>query len=163
MTEEKRTEYLLELWKTTVSVQQHFNDLELRIRNYAVTIMVGVMGIVALAVKEGMVVTFFCCKVQVGSLMLLAGSMGWTAFYLMDGFWYHRLLYGAVKHGQLIERSLKEQLPEAELTTTIGRESPIRLFGRTMHTTGKMDLFYGLGLALLWLSAFLLQFGAVSH
>jgi FMN phosphatase YigB (HAD superfamily) len=41
---------VLDLWKKTVDVQQHFNDLELRIRNYAVTLLVAVLGASAFAV-----------------------------------------------------------------------------------------------------------------
>jgi len=44
------------MWKTTVVVQQHFNDLELRIRNFAVTLLVTVIGAAALALKEHYVI-----------------------------------------------------------------------------------------------------------
>jgi hypothetical protein len=33
LTVEDRTKFLLEVWKKTVDVQQHFNDVEMRIRN----------------------------------------------------------------------------------------------------------------------------------
>ena len=29
----------LEVWKTTVDVQKHFNELELKIRNFAITVV----------------------------------------------------------------------------------------------------------------------------
>jgi hypothetical protein len=67
----------------------------------------------------------------------------------MDRFWYHRLLYGAVKQGARVEAALKDILPEIQLTKSIGDESPLRfsIFGKTfsVHSTHKMDVFYGIG------------------
>jgi hypothetical protein len=34
----------VEAWKKTVDVQQHFNDLELRVRNFAITFTAGFWG-----------------------------------------------------------------------------------------------------------------------
>ena len=49
---EKLLSSAVDAWKTTVSVQQHFNDLELRVRNFAITFMTAVLGLVGLALKE---------------------------------------------------------------------------------------------------------------
>ena len=35
---------VVEAWKKTVDVQQQFNDFELRIRNYAITLLVAIVG-----------------------------------------------------------------------------------------------------------------------
>jgi hypothetical protein len=90
----------VEAWKKTVDVQQHFNDLELRVRNFAITFTAAVLGLVGWALKEG-VDSFL----PVG--LLAIGTLGWVAFYLMDRHWYHRYLDGAVKHGQAIEEWLR--------------------------------------------------------
>jgi hypothetical protein len=34
-----KDEVQVEIWKKTVDVQQHFNDLELRIRNFALAVL----------------------------------------------------------------------------------------------------------------------------
>jgi hypothetical protein len=60
----------------------------------------------------------------------------------MDRIWYHRLLYGAVKHGAFIEKRLARVLPEVALTERIGRESPLTIWRWTIHTRQKMDIFY---------------------
>ena len=40
------------VWQTSLEVQQHFNDLELQIRNFAITLLVAVMGGTAFTLKE---------------------------------------------------------------------------------------------------------------
>jgi hypothetical protein len=47
-----RNRVLIEAWKQTIQVQQHFNDLELRIRNYAITLLGALFGVAAYAFKE---------------------------------------------------------------------------------------------------------------
>jgi hypothetical protein len=89
----------VEGWKKTVDVQQHFNDLELRVRNYAITFAAAVLGLVGWALKEG-------ADSFLPAGLLAIGTLGWVAFYLMDRHWYHRFLDGAVAHGQSIEEWL---------------------------------------------------------
>jgi len=45
--DDKKIDWLLAVWKTTVGVQQHFKDIELRIRNYAITVMGAFLGVAA--------------------------------------------------------------------------------------------------------------------
>src|SRR6266567_2070560 len=82
----------VEVWKTTVGVQQHFNDIEMRIRNYALTLLVGILAGAGVALKDKTIVQVAHHSVSLGSVILLAGLIGWLAFYFMDVAWYHRLL-----------------------------------------------------------------------
>ena len=136
---------VIEIWKKTIDVQEHFNDLELRIRNFAITVLVGVLGVAGYALKEKMLVQLFGRTFNFAVLLLLAGIIAWVAFYFMDRWWYHRLLYGAVQHGLAIEERHPEMLPELGLTTSISDASPIW----KIRTTTKIDLFYGAVLLLL--------------
>jgi phosphoglycolate phosphatase-like HAD superfamily hydrolase len=133
---------VIDVWKKTVDVQQHFNDLELRIRNYALTLLTGVLGLAAFALKEKVPLDVLGLHTSLTSAILVAGTVGWVAFYLMDRQWYHRLLLGAVRHGQEIEEKYRRELPELGLTGAIGRASPTRLKWFTLHSSEKMDLFY---------------------
>jgi hypothetical protein len=74
----------------------------------------------------------------------------------MDRHWYHRLLYGAVKHGQMIENKVKDEYPEIALTDSIGKESPLTFLGREIHSTQKIDGFYFSILTVLVASSFFL-------
>ena len=142
---------VIEIWKKTIDVQEHFNDLELRIRNFAITVLVGVLGVAGYALKEKMLVQLFGRTFNFAVLLLLAGIIAWVAFYFMDRWWYHRLLYGAVMHGLAIEERHKKVLPELGLTTSISDASPIVLRGEwKIRTTAKIDLFYGAVLLLLF-------------
>ena len=147
-----------DLWKKTVDVQQHFNDLELRIRNYAVTILAAIVGLAAYAMKENLQIAIFGHGISVAAGIFLGGIVPWVAFYFMDRFWYHRLLYGAVAHGKLIEDRWKGTVPEFTLTDSIGKHSPLRLFRWEMHSPRKIDCFYWAGTFLLLGLCLLAQF-----
>lgn len=63
----------------------------------------------------------------------------------MDRHWYHRLLVGAVRHGETIEKALQGALPEISLTRAITLASPTKIGKWEIHSRTKMDFFYGLG------------------
>lgn len=147
----------VEVWKKTVDVQQHFNDLELRIRNYAVTIAVAVIGAAALALKEGLSVPLFGSRTPLATLFLLGGATGLMAFWFMDRHWYHRLLYGAVKHAAGIEARYRRELPDIGLSDAIKKESPIRLGRVAIHSTWKLTGFYWLLIVVFLLLAVLVH------
>jgi len=116
-----RMTLVLDVWKKTVDVQQHFNDLELRIRNYAVTILAAILGLAAYGIKEDLRIVVLGHSTSLSAAVLIAGIFPWLAFYFMDRFWYHRLLYGAVGHGSRIEDRWKTTIPEIALTDSIGK------------------------------------------
>jgi phosphoglycolate phosphatase-like HAD superfamily hydrolase len=146
-----RKTLVLGAWKETVDVQQHFNDLELRIRNYAITVLAAVLGLAAYGIKENIRITMRGHATSLAAVLFIAGVIPWLAFYFMDRFWYHRLLYGAVDHGSRIENRWKNAIPEIGLTSAIRKASPLKIFGRELHTTRKIDIFYFAGTFLLLL------------
>ncbi len=152
---ENRLSLLVEIWKKTIDVQQHFNDIEMRIRNIAVTTVVAVTGAAALAsTKETVALSVGSHELPLAVLLLVGGIIGSIAFWFMDRYWYHKLLYGAVKQGAMLEEKLRDNriIREKGLTETIGRYSPMTIFGRELHTTGKINIFYGLLIIFLLLA-----------
>jgi phosphoglycolate phosphatase-like HAD superfamily hydrolase len=140
----------LEAWKVTVEVQKHFNDLEMRIRNYALTLITATLAAAGLTFKEDIRLNVFSWNLPLGSAIIFGAIPIWIAFYLMDRFWYHNLLLGAVEHGKFIERRLRPVFPEIGLADAIGKASPTHLRWYKLHSSNKMDIFYCLGvLALL--------------
>jgi hypothetical protein len=99
--------------------------------------------------KEHVYVTLFGAQVPLAVFLLFVALVTWVSFYLMDRFWYHRLLYGAVRQGIRIEATLEPMLPKIQLAKSIGDESPLRMriFRKrfSVHSTTKMDVFYFLG------------------
>lgn len=142
----ERQKLVVEAWKQTVAVQMHFNDLELRIRNYALSLLLAAGGAASISLKEEIYFHVPGEGVQrhISVLLLSFGLVGWLGFYLMDRFWYHRLLYGAVRHGQFIEEEFGDELSFLRLTKAIGDESSIWFLGVRIRSPRKIDVFYGL-------------------
>jgi len=139
-------------WQTSLEVQQHFNDLELQIRNFAITLLVAVMGGTAFTLKEHYNIQLGDQTVSLAVVVLLAGILGWLAFYFMDRHWYHRLLIGSVTHTISNIEAPYEQFAPLGLSRRIGFRSAIMVWKldspknkRThwieIHSTEKIDLF----------------------
>src|ERR1039458_4259938 len=124
----------LEAWKQTIEVQQHFNNIGLQIRNYAITLLAALFGVVAYAFKEGV-------AYEITLAVLGGGLVVCYAFYFMDRHWYHRLLVGAVNHGTFIENGSP---PEMGLTKAISAVSAFKWFGIELHARDKILVFYWL-------------------
>lgn len=138
-----------EVWKVTIEVQKHFNDLAMRVRSIAITVLGAFLAGAGYALKEQNTVHFGSTKVSLSGLILTSAIICWAAFYVMDRLWYHRLLKAAVKHGEIVEAALMPTVPLIGLTKTINDESP--LFGfRAGH---RLSVFYVSIAALLTIAA----------
>ncbi len=134
----------IEIWKQVIAVQMHFNEIEMKVRSIAVTVLGALLGAAGYAQSAKITLTLFDKEIYLSLVLVLSGLLTWFAFYFMDRHWYHRLLLGAVKQGQKIEESLGKNYPEITLTKAIGQESPFKLFWLiSVHSTGKFRIFYG--------------------
>jgi FMN phosphatase YigB (HAD superfamily) len=152
---------IVDIWKTIVDVQKHFNDISLRIRGLFITIILALSAAVGVLAGKDLRITLQGVTVYYAMLIPIVGIVGTLLFYFMDRYWYHRLLVGSVTQGLAIERKYRFEIPEIALTDTIGASSPIRLTRRltkwladlvvtdegywkngTVHSTGKIELFY---------------------
>jgi hypothetical protein len=157
----------LELWKQTVDVQKHFNDIELRIRGLALTVLTFILGGASLAIRDGTTVTLASYQIDLGSIILVLGFFLWLSFYFVDQIWYHRLLIGAVIHGSALESELRRWLPAAGLTDQISKSSPYEMklgvwkISRRveLHSSDKIKVFYFFIATLLLVLAVGVQFG----
>jgi len=146
----------VEVWKKIVDVQQHFNDLELRIRNFALIVTGAFIGMGSYAIKDGGMATICGLEISVAGLVVFCSLLPLAAFYLMDRLWYHRLLDGAVAAATPVEERLREMGLVIELGTKISAASSFSIFGKRVRSKHKMDGFYGLvALGILILSAVL--------
>lgn len=165
---DEQAKLLVEIWKQTVSVQQHFNDLCWRIRGLALTALTFAVGAAAVAVREPVVVRLFDRDVQLSTIILVLGLAIWQAFYYVDRQWYHRLLKGAVAHGEELEALLRGfvPLPAEGLTKAISKASryegrPPPLFRKVEVTsTRRLAHFYGAVSVLLIVLAAAVETGA---
>jgi hypothetical protein len=151
----------VEIWKKIVDVQQHFNDLELRIRNFALIVTGAFLGLGGYAIKDGGFIALFGHEISIAGLVVFSAILPLFAFYFMDRFWYHRLLEGSVKAGIAAEAALNLLGYHVNLGTEISKASPFTfwLTSWRVHSKTKMDMFYGVLLIGLLIVAVCLGFG----
>jgi hypothetical protein len=168
--QDERAKQIIEVWKTIISVQQHFNDIEMRIRSIFVTVLLALFASIGFLLDKNLSLDIWIVKVRFATLIPLVGIVGTVLFYFMDRHWYHRLLIGSVLHGIEIEQKYRSELPELSLSDAIGRESPFQpkrltwliaylvvtdgRFRKTgqLHSDGKIELFYKSMMLLLFLT-----------
>lgn len=129
----------ISIWEKVIDVQMHFNDLCLKIRSFAVSILGALLGAAAIAYRFAGHIEFFSYRMPTAIIFILISIVAWSAFYLMDRYWYHELLKGAVHHAQKIETSLKSAVAEIELSHSIREQSHKSL---KMNAAKKLHIFY---------------------
>lgn len=154
MTPEELARLQADAWKTTIEVQKHFNDIEWKIRGLALTLLAAVLGASAVAIREKTQIRLFGQGCELSTALLVVGLIVWLLFYFVDQIWYHRLLIGAVKHGERLETLLSEGVAGFELTQGISTESPytvnLHWWRPELHSRHKLQVFY-FGVAVLLL------------
>jgi hypothetical protein len=135
--EEKRLAITVDVWKYIVSVQMHFNDMEMRIRNLYFTILAASFGLLGVVQGKEIDITN---KVRISIMLFVVLALIPISmlFYFMDRHWYHRLLQGAVAQGIEIESKFSDKLPEIQLGSQISRMSPVKF----KHPIWKVIFFF---------------------
>lgn len=140
LTLNERTGLLLEYWKQTSNVQQHFNDVSMKLRNFAVVVFSGFLTGVGLAIHKNISINFLGFDISAGVLFALAGMIATQLIHFMDTYWYHVFLKGAVTTSSSIEKEIKDILKVSELSDGISSSSQqvcvCSLFGRLHFPIG---------------------------
>jgi hypothetical protein len=168
LSESERVTSYIEMWKQATQVNQHFNDIEWRIRGLALTAATFAIGAAGVAANDGE--TF--AHVSVGSLLLVVALLLWYAFYFVDSAWYHPLLKASVDKTMELEEEIAKSLPLGGLARAITEGSPYtpnafvrRLSGTkpgvAMRSPDKLKWFYRVGAAALIAVAISLQMYAI--
>ncbi|MCX2841988.1 hypothetical protein OQJ59_10190 [Microbulbifer thermotolerans] len=137
--ENNQSELIFKAWEKTVDVQMHFNDLCLKVRSFAVSILGVLLGGAAISYRYGGDVNMWSVSFPVAAIFVSISIIIWLSFYSMDRYWYHELLRGAVKHGRLLEESLKSTVPDISLATSIRSASHASL---NKNAASKLNWFY---------------------
>lgn len=135
--------HVIDIWKKTVDVQQHFNEIGLKIRNLAITIYTFILGAVGYTYTNDLI--FYNRPISLWISIL--GICSLLAFYYMDKYWYHRFLKGSGITAGNIEKTWSKILPELKLSTNISKESSHKFlfFKNTkIDSNKKFYIFYGL-------------------
>ncbi len=103
-------------WKTVIETQMHFNDLIIRFRSIVLTALVTLVGASVALGKTSLI-----DNTQIVTLIAILLVLWGTAFVL-DYFYYHRLLLGSVAQALKFDESkLGKKLGLFGLTTCISR------------------------------------------
>ncbi|TCC12552.1 hypothetical protein E0L21_07865 [Kosakonia quasisacchari] len=142
----------VDIWKQVVNTQQHFNDLAMKIRNFAILILSAFIGAIGVSFKSGFAFVVMGHSTSVATILSFGAAIIWMLFFFVDVYWYHPLLVGSVKKGIAIESKIGDELKDfIDLTKTIGNESPKeikfsfrkKVYKRIeLHSKDKAKLFY---------------------
>lgn len=136
----------VDIWKKTIDVQMHFNDIELKIRQFAVTLTTLIIGgFFALRGTNKITecISIGNYSINTISIAFVATAIIWLIFYFMEQVWYHPLLKGAVIEGMNLEKQISKHTNTDGLTTTIGKNSPSSfLFIFKLHSKDKAKIVY---------------------
>lgn len=170
--DDSKRQCVVEIWKTIVGVQQHFNDIAMKIRSLFVTMVFAVAAAQGFLLEKNLSFAVGSVVILYATFLPLLGIVASQLFYFMDRYWYHRLLLGAVLQASMIEKMYEDELPELGLGVKISEKSPVQLkhwFGRAvaavvvsdekyknerqLHSDAKIELFYK---SIIYLFLFLL-------
>ncbi|OOF24829.1 hypothetical protein [Salinivibrio sp. IB872] len=151
----------VEVWKKIVDVQQHFNDLEMKVRNFGLLIVSAFISAIGVSLKSQYEAEVVGYNIPVASFLALGSFIVWMLVFLVDVYWYHPLLKGAVLKGIEMEEQIKSQLPNINLTGKIGEESAVSILKfKDVRSTTKAKIFYlGIGGVLLVLTILIFCMG----
>lgn len=101
-------------WKTVIETQMHFNDLIIRFRSIVLTVFITLVGasiaLINVEIIEKEEIIFLCLPIAVL----------WITAFMMDFFYYHRLLLGSVAQAVKFDESrLAKDYGLFGLTTSI--------------------------------------------
>ncbi|MGZ9096931.1 MAG: hypothetical protein ACXW30_01375 [Micavibrio sp.] len=139
---------VIEIWKASVELTAHFNEICLKVRALAISLLSAVVAASAYYFTKGGNETLnFSSKEAI--IFSVLSSMIWLGFFMMDRLWYHKLLRGCVKFTEDIERKYEQEIPELSLAQAITKES--RSLGPIKDTPARnrLNFFYILGFMIL--------------
>lgn len=148
---------ILSMWSQAVTVQQHFNDIALKIRNLTLTAFTFIVAALGYVIKENIVFHIWSCNVKALTIFSFLGAVIIAMFFFMDKFWYHRFLRGAVTQAMSIEKKWGKLIPEIRLSTAIGAASNFKVLGISMQSS-KRFLFFYIPLIVIFILLFIASF-----
>ncbi len=173
---------VIEIWKAVVGVQQHFNEIGMKIRGLFITIVVAIAAAQGFLIEKKLSVSIGRYTILYANVMPWLGILATYLFYFVDRHWYHRLLMGSILHGGSIEQKYANEIPELALGAKISEQSPVELKNwlarkvadvvvsderwvkhKRLHSDAKIEFFYK-SIALLffcWFFATLLFAGVL--
>lgn len=136
----KLLELQLEVWKTAVSTQMHFNDMSARARRYGIALVVAIVGFAFyFLTKENYNIKAipWLNPIHVSVLISILPPFVLYAVMRLDIGVYHQMLRGAVKFGELFEQLI---ITKKIMKTHQGMTEFISLYSRHKTVNGNQPL-----------------------
>jgi phosphoglycolate phosphatase-like HAD superfamily hydrolase len=138
---------VISIWSDIVKVQQHFNDIGLRIRNLSLTAFTFIIATLGYIIKENIAFVIRGYEINGITVFSFLGGIIISCFCFMDRYWYHKFLLGSVNQATFIENKWYKIIPEIGLSNAITKQSGfnISLFGfkAVLNSKKRFWFFYG--------------------
>jgi hypothetical protein len=146
-----REQLIVTTYTKVIDVQMHFNEMVMRVRNLAVTLILAVFGAAAYSMQNPYFIHIFG-EVHIAALIIAFGLAAWASLWVMDLWHFHLLLRGAVKFSTDIEDAYKDDALLGKIlgmTKAISRSSRHwfgceKLLGFKVTAAGKLHVFYAI-------------------
>jgi hypothetical protein len=139
-------ELLLQEWKQVTDMQMHFNDMIIRMRTLAVSVVISVFGAAGLAIGQfqDRFIRIAGEEIHVAAIVVAFGLVLWLTIFTVDYGYYYKLLIGAVRRGWQIDDAFRT----VKLFDGVHLFGAARLISEAIGPTGASKyfvwVFYGL-------------------
>lgn len=155
-------EQAITLWQTGIKVEQHFNDICIKIRNFAnafVSVFFSTVFLILTLNYKNAGETNQSALIYLDCFILM-GQAIWGILWFKDRFWYHTFLIGAVRFCENIEKKIFD-IGEEGITHMISTISHVPVFFSTKNSDRaffRLDFFYISISSLMFFTIFLINF-----
>jgi hypothetical protein len=120
LSEDRNQLAYVQRWRALIDTQMHFNDMLMRTRSIGLSMVIAVYGaaIVSAGQFPDSSVTFVDLRLHVAVGIFAVGMLLLLSLFLLDRFYYYRMLLAVVEHTEEIERESGTSVQPIELKLT---------------------------------------------
>lgn len=148
--EPKNLDLIMEEWKTVIQTQMHFNDMLMKMRTAAISVVVAIYAVAGALVGQFPNSFLVICgkQVHISILIIGFGITLWIGIFLIDYKYYYKMLLGAVERGYEFDEAFSNVKVYKDLSM-FGLSSKIRdKIGKPGASKWYVIAYYGIVLCL---------------
>lgn len=139
---DKHVDNIITIWKHLIDSQRHFNDIEIKVRNYSLTALTFFLAGMGFLEKEKLLYQVGETYISGAAILGIVGLGVLAAFHFMDLKWYHNFLVTTVKHTITVEEKWKDIMPEIGVTMAIKKSSPVKFLLWQLNSNRRINIYY---------------------
>lgn len=109
-TKNDETKLILDEWKTVIETQMHFNEMIMTMRTTSVSVVLAVFSAAAYSLQFNMFINIGIKNVHVAFFIVLFGIFMHIGIFVIDYFYYYKMLLGAVERGYQIDNLYTDKI-----------------------------------------------------